>query len=164
MQKSSKKIAVGIGLLLCLPLFVVAAGVLSYTMPKFYFSDAFIEVGETPIQDLNATFDRVAPKSSDVRLEKVQNTDLVVVHVRDSDAQRAADRANAIASALQDGLQKQVTGMPRIKMPAEPGTIAMRPRVLLNMLVGGVLGLFAALVGLILIVLGARGRTATQSA
>ena len=164
MKKSSKTIAAGIGLLLCLPLFVIAAGVWSYTMPKFYFSDAFVEVDDTPIQDLNTAFHQVAPESSDVRLEKVQNTDLVVVHVRDSDAQKAADRANAIASGLQERLQKQVAQMPQIAMRAEPGTIAMRPRVLLNMLVGGVLGLFAALAGIIVIILGSGGRTAKQSA
>lgn len=155
---------IGIVLILLLPLFVVAAGLYSSLAPRWYFSEAIIEPGQISFQDLNQAFQEAAPNTSGVELQKIENTDLVQIRVRDQNAQRAADKANSIASALEQKLQERAPAFPRIKLPASPGAFpAARPVVWATMLLAGVAGLFPATIGLILVILGSRNQLAIPS-
>ena len=158
MKKSNKKLAIGTPLLCCLPLFVIAAGILSALAPKSYFSTALIEPSGANFEEVNKAFQEVVQPSAEVRLEEVRNTDLVAIHVRAATAQQAADKANMIASALQQKLQVEGPQPLKILSPAEPASISATPSVLGNMVLADILGLLPAIVGLILVILGISDR------
>lgn len=153
----------GIALLLCLPLLVIGSGIRTYLMPHWYYSTAMIERGSASIEDLSQAFIAVAPKTPDVTFQNVRNTDLVAIDVRDTRAQPAADKANSIATAVIEKLKERSPQPPRILDPARPASIPTRPIVWATMLIYGVIGLFPATIGLIMIIVGSRKRTAVLS-
>ena len=152
---------IGIALLLFWPALMIAAGLYSSLAPQWYYSTAFIEKGDANMDAVNRAFAEITPKPANVTVAPVTNTDLLEIKARDLKSQIAADNANSVAKALSEKLPAREGKFPRIMAPAEPAPVPdARLVVWANVLGAGVLGLFPATVGLILILLGRSNRSA----
>ncbi len=109
------------------------------------------------MEEFKQAFEQVAPKSQDVTLEPVENTDLVQISARDLKSQSAVDKANTVTAKVVEKLEKlkkTPSQFPRVKVASAEASPPPRPVTWLNILVGAVLGLFPAVIGLILFILG----------
>jgi len=122
------------------------------------------------MEEFNQAVDQVAPKGQGVTIEPVENTDLVQITARDLKSQSAIDKANSVTAKLVEKLEKmekpekQPSQMPKVKISTGEALPPARPVVWLNILVGTVLGLFPAVIGLILFILGGRSHRAVTPA
>ena len=159
----NKKLLIpGVLLVLCLPLFLIAAGVTSYLLPRQYYSRMQVEYSDLEHRDnsrerqLTEAF-QVARQSvkNEVTLQPVRNTGLYTIGVFDPNPQRAADLANSIGIAMRDILHR--SDLPdrdsfKIWEKAEVARGPARPNVGMFMLIAAAVGMLFALVGGVLII------------
>jgi capsular polysaccharide biosynthesis protein len=176
MSKAAKsKLAIaGVALILCLPVFAVAAGLYCYFAPREYYARTTIEYSRPNIDDLRQAFSAaVLPFRQSADLQNVRNTSLYEIGVYHLDPQEAANRANTIALTLQQTLgaddwlhvagaesdpdvaaiESRMRGRAvkiweRAERPAAPS----RPNVFVVMLLGVASGIFVAVIGGVLLI------------
>lgn len=150
--------AIGVALVFCFPLLAAGMGLYSYALSKWvyksFYASAFVEQSTGSIEDLNRA---IQPGSPNVEITPVRNTDLIQVGVHAPTAQEAVDKANSVAQAIQEKFNAQKPEAIRIKVPATDAMPPPRPLVFLNMVLGGFVGFFPAVVGAVLILV-ARNR------
>ena len=167
-----KLIVTGAVLLLCLPAFALTGGLLSYYLPRQYYSKTALEIHSNQADFSRAFQVAAAPYLEAVTMRQVQ-PDLIEIGVWDTDAQRAADRANSIATKIQrvlasappaEGATSVDSGArieamlrpPAVKVMerAEPALEPGRPRVGLIMLFVAGGGAILTVLGVILMIIG----------
>jgi len=170
----SKLIIAGAALILCLPVFGVAAGLYCRFAPREYYAETTIEFRNSNTVDLFNTFADVAlPFRESANLKNVRNTSLYDIGVYDLNPQEAANRANTIAVTLQQKLgadeQLRVSGSesspaalawiksqagPAVKIWAKamPPAAPSRPNVFIVMFLGLAPGLLLAGLGGVLVI------------
>lgn len=142
--------------MLCWPALVILGALSPLFVPKTYSATSFIDRGNASMEEFKKAFERVVPKTPDVTMEPVANTDLVAITARDLKSQAAVDRANSVASNLVEKLEKKPSQFPRVAVPESSALPPARAVVWVNILVGAVVGLFPAVIGFILFLLGRR--------
>jgi hypothetical protein len=150
---------IGIALILCWPALIILGALSPLLVPKTYSASSFVDRGSASAEDFKEAFEQVASKTQDVTMQFLENSDLVAITARDLKSQSAVDKANSITAKLVEKLEKlekQPSQFPRVKIPAGDVLPPARPVVWLNILVGAVAGLFPAVLGLILFLLGRR--------
>jgi hypothetical protein len=156
--------AIGILLMLCWPALVVWSPVAAYFTPQWYYATSMVDRGSASVDEFNQAFERVAPKSGDTTMQPVRNTDLVAVTVRDHTSQLAVDRANSVAAQVVANLRTTPSTFPRVNISAAEATPPPHPIVWVGILVGAVIGLFPAVVGLAFFLIGRRSARAATPA
>jgi hypothetical protein len=150
---------IGIALMLCWPALVILGALSPLFVPKTYTASSFVDRENASIEEFKQAFDEVAPKDQDVTMEPVKNTDLVAITARDLKSQAALDKANSVSSQVVEKLEKlekKPSQFPRVRVviPESSPLPPARAVVWLNILVGAVVGLFPAIIGLVLFILG----------
>ena len=160
-NKRRKLIRLGIALLLCLPLCVLALSALAYWFPRQYAARVMLEV--TPRTSTPADIARIQKQAMELGGKSVgwsshKGTGLFDLTIYDPNPQQAAERANALALSVQERNPARI----KILEEAEPPP-AIRP--LPYILRGGViLGGLPAAVGLVLLIVGlAKAREARDA-
>lgn len=142
--------------MLCWPALVILGALSPLFVPKTYSATAFVDRGSASMEEFKQVFDEIAPKSEDVTIEPLKNVDLVMITTRDLNSQQALDKANSVAAKIVEKLEKKPSQFSRRVVPAPRVLPPARPIVWANILVSAVLGLFPAVIGLILFLLGRR--------
>ncbi|MDR3406137.1 MAG: hypothetical protein P4L99_26865 [Chthoniobacter sp.] len=121
----SKFTVVGIALLLCLPAFTIIGAGVAYFSPRQYFSKCTVEFRGTDRNEFVHAFLLAArPYSKSASLQEVRNTGLYEIGIYDADPRQAANKANGIATTLQEKL-KPAAPPPPSRLPGN-ATIAER--------------------------------------
>jgi len=178
----SKLVVLGAALVLCLPVFGVAAGLYCRFALREYYATTTIEFRRSNPDELRTAFSAAAPLRESEILENVRNTSLYDIGVHDRNPQDAANRANTIALTIQESFDSDDrTQAPsaesdpvaaiknwkgsavKIWARAEPPVAPSRPNVLIVMILGLAPGLVLAGLGGVLLIV-ASGRSAPEMA
>ena len=163
MKLHRKIILIGIALILCLPVLILAGSIYCYLMPKSYQSAAVVGT-ETPESDvvlrgageMNAVetaFRKVAlQEGPSAQIQHIRNTLLHQIIVTDHNPKVAADRANALATKLMEEFKR--TSPSKIKMwaRAEPATAPGAPNIIAVQVLACGIGAILALVGVVILI------------
>jgi hypothetical protein len=207
MSKTGNSVLVGIGIafLLCVPAFIIGVGLISYYLPREYFSKATIEVRpdfpaaftwrtarqqprwqpdakSLELRVMSTAQQAAGPDIKSMELRQLRGRDLFEIGFYDRDPERAADRANEVALAVEQAFLKEVpkpTPIPgqsqadrvaaemnydmqtmvcHMWEKAEPALAPSRPNVSFIMFAGIGGAVFFAGAGSILIMIGMAGR------
>ena len=152
----NKKLLIpGVILVLCLPLFLIAAGVTSYLLPRQYYSRVRIEYKGSEGQLTEAFQAARQSVKNEVTLQPVRNTSLHDIGVYDLNPLQAANLANSIGIALGKTFNRDETSDQqsfRIWEKAEVALAPARPNVGVFMLIATAAGMLFALSGGVLII------------
>jgi hypothetical protein len=170
----SKLVVVGATLVLCLPVFGVAAGLYCRFVPREYYAQTTIEFRRSDPDELRKAFSVTAPPSREsASLENVRNTSLYDIGVYDLDPQEAANRANTIAETIRErfdsddrahasgaesdpaaAIKNRLDRAVKIWARAAPPVAPSRPNVFIVMFLALAPGLLLAGLGGVLLIVG----------